>query len=179
MENSEKATTLLSNEHKNLSKVVEAIISECNSIESGNDIDKDFFEKTIEFIQNYADKSHHAKEENILFPELNKDGVQMHCDPVPQMLHEHDLGRNLVKDMIEGLNKSDKTMILAGAKGYTDLIREHIYKEDNILYPMADEALNEEAQESMAAKFKEEAVASEATREKCLSIVKEFEDRPK
>ncbi|MGR3178544.1 MAG: hemerythrin domain-containing protein [Candidatus Anammoxibacter sp.] len=175
----DKATTILSNEHKNISKVIDAVISECNSLESGKETDKVFFEKTVEFIQNYADKFHHAKEENILFVELHKDGVEMHCDPIPQMLHEHDLGRDFVKGIIVGLNENNKEKMVENAKGYTSLIKEHIFKEDNILYPMADEALNEQSQESVLAKFiEEEKLFAEGHKEICFSIVKEFENRP-
>ena len=178
MEKADKATTILSNEHKNISKVIDAINSECNNIESGKDMDNVFFDKTVEFIQNYADKFHHAKEENILFVELHKDGVEMHCDPIPQMLHEHDLGRDFVKGMIEGLEENNKDKVVENAKGYTDLIREHIFKEDNILYPMADEALNGQAQESVLGKFiDEENLFIEGHKETCFAIVKEFENR--
>ncbi|MGR3219474.1 MAG: hemerythrin domain-containing protein [Candidatus Anammoxibacter sp.] len=180
MGNVDKATTILSNEHKNISKVIEAVNAECAGLESGKETDKVFFEKTVEFIQNYADKFHHAKEENILFVELHKDGVEMHCDPIPQMLHEHDLGRGFVKGMIEGLNENSKDTIVKNAKAYTDLIREHIFKEDNMLYPMADEALKSDAQESMLVKFtEEEDLFAKGHKETCFAIVKEFENRPK
>ena len=178
MEKADKATTILSNEHKNISKVIDAVIAECNSLESGKETDKAFFEKTVDFIRNYADKFHHAKEENILFVELHKDGVEMHCDPIPQMLHEHDLGRDFVKVIIEGLNANNKEKMVENAKGYTGLIREHIFKEDNILYPMADEALDDQSQKSMLAKFiEEENLFAEGHKETCFSIVKEFESR--
>lgn len=180
MENCDKATTILSNEHKNISKVVEVLTAECNKLDSGSEIDKVFFEKAVDFIQNYADKYHHAKEEDILFTELNKDDVQMHCDPIPQMLHEHDVGRNFVKGVIEGVSGNETSKVLEGTRGYIDLIKEHIYKEDNILYPMADEALNDVSQESLSSKFKEvEEKFVNGPKERCLAIVKEFEDRIK
>ena len=178
MDISTKPTTILSDEHKNISKVIETLVNEYNNLSAGKAIDKDFFEKAVHFIQNYADKFHHAKEEDILFVELHKDDVQMHCDPIPQLLHEHDLGRNFVKEMIEGVKENQKEKVLQGARGYTDLLKEHIFKEDNILYPMADEALSDQAQESMLEKFKEaEKKFSDGTKEKCLAIGSEFESR--
>ena len=141
-------------------------------------MDKEFFEKTADFIVNYADKSHHAREEEILFPELKKDDVQMHCDPVPQMLYEHDEGRLFVKGLIEGLENVDVGAVVKNAMAYVSLIREHIYKEDNILYPMADEALSDEAQKSMLVQFDEaEKIFASGARDRCLAIVKEFVNR--
>ena len=55
----------------------------------------------------------------------------------------------------------------------TTNLTDHIYKEDNILYPMADEALNEKTQKSMLEKFKK----LEKNKEKYLSVLKYFEKR--
>jgi hemerythrin-like domain-containing protein len=39
------------------------------------------------------------------------------------------------------------------AKGYVNLLRDHIYKEDNVLYPMADQNLSDNAQEELTKEF--------------------------
>lgn len=148
-------TKILSQEHQNILKVIEALVKECGVLESGKKIDKDFFKKTIEFIRGYADKFHHAKEEDILFVELCKDTVRMHCNPTQQMLYEHDLGRNFVKNLEQGLAEDDQKKVIENARGYCHLLQEHIFKEDNILFPMADEALNQETKEKMLIRFKQ------------------------
>jgi hemerythrin-like domain-containing protein len=150
-----KSTKILSDEHKNILKVVDLLEKECDSLNQ-KPIDRDFFEKVIDFIRNYADKFHHAKEENILFKEFCKsaENGELHCNPVDQMLMEHDMGREFVKGMEIGLNKNDKEELGRNAKGYIGLIREHIFKEDNILYPMADESLSKSVQDSMEKEFK-------------------------
>ena len=173
----ENPTKILSDEHQNILKVIDALTKECNVLESGKELNKDFFEKAIDFIRNYADKFHHAKEEDILFKELCKDTVQMHCNPIPQMLHEHDLGRNFVKGMEEALKENNKEKVIENARGYIELLQEHIHKEDNILYPMADEALNQEIQESILKRFKQAESERKADEEHCLIIVKEFNNR--
>lgn len=150
-----KPTEILSQEHQKILKLIDVLLNECAAIESGKKLDKDFFEKVIDFIKNYADRFHHAKEENILFKELCKEGVLLHCNPVEQMLYEHDLGRNFVKGMEEGLNKNDKKKVVENARGYAQLLQEHIFKEDNVLYPMANSALNERIQKSILNQFKE------------------------
>lgn len=148
-----KPTTILSDEHKNILKVIESVLKRCDEFETGKEIDKEFFIRAVGFIKNYADKFHHSKEEDILFLELNKDGVLDHCNPIGQMLHEHGLGRDFVAGLSEDIVKGDKEGVVKNARGYGELLREHIFKEDNILYPMADTALSEETQKSIAEKF--------------------------
>lgn len=149
----EKPTEILSDEHKNILKFIEALKKECDRLGAGAEINKDFFKKAVDFIKNYADKFHHAKEEDILFAELDKRKEQMHCSPMNQMRHEHDLGRGFVKGLEAALNSGNKEKVIENARGYTELLEDHIYKEDNILYPMADEVLGEAAQKEMAGKF--------------------------
>ncbi|MAG44917.1 hemerythrin [bacterium] len=148
------ALKILSIEHKNILKIIKVLLKECDSLESGNKINKDLFKKTIDFIRGYADKFHHAKEEDILFAELGKDKVQMHCNPIPQMLYEHDLGRNFIRELENGVKKNNKNKIIKNAREYAKLLQDHISKEDNILYPMADEALNQNVKNKMLKKFK-------------------------
>jgi len=171
-----KPTKILSEEHKNILSVIDALNKECGALKSGEDLNIDFFEKTIDFIRNYADKFHHAKEEDILFIELGKDSVQLPCNPIPQMLHEHNLGRQFVKGIEEGLIEKNKEKVIENAEGYGQLLREHIYKEDSILYPMADEALTESVQELMLIKFEEveNKKFGSAVKKKYLLIVEEL-----
>ena len=170
-------TKILSDEHQNILKIVSVVVKECDALESGRDLDKNFFTKVIDFIRNYADKFHHAKEEDILFVELCKDTARMHCNPTGQMLFEHDLGRNFVKNMEAGLGENNNKKVMENARGYAQMIQEHIFKEDNILYPMADEALGAEIQASMLERFKEVETKFEAEIKKLLSLVEEFERR--
>lgn len=168
---------MLSDEHQNILKVVCVLIKECDAVESGEGLDKTFFIKAIDFIKNYADKFHHAKEEDILFVEICKDAAQIHCNPTPQMLVEHDLGRDFIKNLEKGLEENDSKKVVGNARGYAQMIQEHIFKEDNILYPMADEALSAEIQESMLERFKQVETKFGAEIQQQLAVVDEFENR--
>ena len=95
----------------------------------------------------------------------------MHCNPTEQMLHEHELGRNFVKNMEKGLEENNQNKIIENARGYSQLLQEHIYKEDNILYPMADEALSQEINEMMLNKFKKVEQKSIEENKKYLAFV--------
>lgn len=137
-------TSVLSKEHQNILKVIDLVLDECNKIENGEKVKMDFFEKVILFIRNYADGYHHAKEEDILFKAMLENMENMHCNPIPVMLHEHDEGRNFVKGMIAALENNKQEELLDNARGYCYLLQNHIYKEDNVLYPMAEQALDDQ-----------------------------------
>ena len=96
----------------------------------------------IDFIQNYADRYHHAKEENVLFRMMESPGVLTHCNPLPQMLYEHQQGRECVVGMIESLKKKNFELFCENASAYGILLNQHIFKEDRVLYPMAEEGLS-------------------------------------
>ena len=153
---------ILIKEHKNILSLAEALSHECDLIKRGKNIDENFFVEAIDFIKNYADKFHHAKEEDILFKEFEKFTQEgcLHCNPIAQMLVEHDEGRIFVKGMKESLSNKEKDDLIKNTEGYIVLIKEHIFKEDNILYPMIDDVLSDEVEKIMLDKFNKIAVTN-------------------
>ena len=158
------ALKILSDEHKNILKVIDSMLKECDSLKSGKEINSKFFKSAIKFVREYADKFHHLKEEDILFVEMCKDPTQMHCNPTEQMLFEHEMGRNFIKELEKGVEEKNKDKIIENARGYSSLLQEHISKEDNILYPLANQALNQATKKEMLEKFKQ--IEKKFTKEK-------------
>ena len=173
-----KSIEILKKEHENILKIADAIEKECKIIESGKEINKNFFEKVIWFIKNYADKFHHSKEEDILFKEMLKDSTQecLHCNPIDQMLYEHNLGRNFIRELEKGLKAKNKEKIIKNAKAYSHLIREHIFKEDNILYPMTESIFNNKTKKSILKKFEKINKIKEKDKKRGLSILSKIEN---
>lgn len=108
-----------------------------------------FYLDGVDFIRNYADRFHHAKEEDVLFAALVKNGMPRENSPVAAMLMEHDQGRAYVKAMeaavleaAEGLPVRE-SVIAENALSYAALLRDHIAKEDDILYPLAERVIPE------------------------------------
>ena len=122
--------------------------------------------RIIEIIRNYADGIHHAKEENLLFKKLEEKGLSPYQGPVAVMLHEHTEGRNFVKGIEDNLSlyRSGRTDVLSdiyrNMLGYASLLENHIAKENNILFRMADNILSEEEQATLLQNF--EKVENEA-----------------
>jgi hemerythrin-like domain-containing protein len=87
----------------------------------------------LKFFQIFADKCHHGKEENSLFPLLEVRGVPREGGPIEVMLYEHQLGRSYVKAMRESLEVFDKildakTKFISNSLNYVALLRNHIYR---------------------------------------------------
>jgi hemerythrin-like domain-containing protein len=102
------------------------------------------------FIREFADRCHHGKEEGILFEEMVADGFPSGGGPIAVMLEEHKAGRALVRTLAgmaeqEGAwGAADRKRVAGAAQEYTTLLRQHIQKEDRILYPMAESRLSPE-----------------------------------
>jgi hemerythrin-like domain-containing protein len=118
-------------------------------------------EEIVDIIRNFADGLHHAKEENQFFPFLAKRGFSLQQGPVAVMLHEHVEGREFVKGMTysislyRGGNNAALGDIYRNMAGYADLLHNHIGKENNILFRMADRALSEEDNKLLLKEFVE------------------------
>ena len=91
----------------------------------------------LEFFSEFADVHHHGKEEEILFPALEDAGFPRDAGPVGVMLHEHELGRELLGAM------RDPAQFAQAARGYVALLGGHIQKENQILFVMADRAVED------------------------------------
>jgi hemerythrin-like domain-containing protein len=91
----------------------------------------------VDFIRSYADKYHHAKEEEILFKYFDED-----LDILKVMHEDHERGRSHVRAILEALERRDKVAIAEHLMAYRELLKEHIKKEDEILYPWMDRNLS-------------------------------------
>jgi hemerythrin-like domain-containing protein len=102
----------------------------------------------IDMIRSYADKYHHAKEEDILFKYFDEE-----ADILKVMHEDHTRARALVKEMLAALEKSDQKTIAKNLMAYRELLTEHIRKEDEILYPWMDNQLSTHQVGELFAKF--------------------------
>lgn len=106
--------------------------------------------KSADFIRNYADKYHHAKEEEILFKYFDE------SLDILQVIHQdHESARAHVRAILEGLDKKDKNTVAEHLRAYHELLSEHIKKEDEILYPWIDRNLSDTQVGELYSKFNE------------------------
>ena len=156
-----KATEELKEEHKAIKLTLSILSNVSKRFGSGEKVDQEDLDNILEFIKTFADKCHHGKEEDLLFVAMENVGIPRDRGPIGVMLKEHEMGRSYVRNMSEAVDKykagelSYSSQFVENAKKYIDLLTQHIDKEDNILYPMADMQLSEEKQRELIEKFEE------------------------
>jgi hemerythrin-like domain-containing protein len=144
MHEKKTATKGLREEHEWILKV-SGVLEEILDREPDHGLDFDAIEDCVSFIRLFADACHHGQEEDLLFPELEARGMPRDAGPVAVMLAEHEMGRGFVGHMRKALPEaregdSDARKILVNSgRGYIELIRAHIHKEDNVLFNFADQ----------------------------------------
>lgn len=149
------ATQNLENDHVQILRLIEVM----ERITESADPNVEHLELIVKVIREFADGLHHAKEEQLLFPLMVQKGFSNQTGPVAVMLHDHEEGRNYVKGMAENISlfKKGESSALKGIYsnmlGYADLLKNHIGKENNVLFRMADKAFSYAEQESLLLDF--------------------------
>jgi hemerythrin-like domain-containing protein len=140
-------TQALVNEHMLILRMIAMLERNAPRTADGTYINWQFYLDGVDFIRNYADRFHHAKEEDVLFEALVKNGMPRDNSPVAAMLMEHDQGRVYVRSLetaalaaLAGM-AGQEGVIAQNALAYAELLRGHIAKEDEILYPLAERVI--------------------------------------
>lgn len=149
------ATQNLENDHVQILRLI-AVMERITGSANPN---VEHLELIVKIIREFADGLHHAKEEQLLFPLMVQKGFSNESGPVAVMLHDHAEGRNFVKGISEGITQYKQgdsgaiRFIFTNMLGYADLLKNHIGKENNVLFRMADKAFSTAEQESLLLDF--------------------------
>ena len=126
----------LKREHRAIEAVIRSLTRIAQELEVGETVHPDVLDRYIDFIRNFADGSHHHKEEKVLFPAMHAAGFPNDVGPIACMLGEHEQGRAFVRRMVAAVASLRQGTPDAGrefgaaASGYGRLLLEHIVKED-------------------------------------------------
>ena len=136
-------------------------------LEAGRPVDRKLLTWLRDFFGSFADRCHHGKEEQVLFPALEQYGIPRERGPIGVMLDEHEEGRGFLQSMTQGDDRKTAEAI----RGYTALLRAHIDKENNVLFPLAEQVLPQAEHERLLHEFEavEHAVAGPDVHERILS----------
>ncbi len=178
-----KATEVLKEEHKIIKKMLKILGRVCEKLEKNESVNLEHLENILDFIKTFADKCHHGKEEDLLFLAMEEAGIPKEGGPIGVMLYEHEIGREYVRNMADGISRyknGDKgsiPQIIENARNYIRLLKDHIDKEDNILYVMADRHLSDKKQKELVEEFErvEREKIGKGVHEKYHDLVEELE----
>jgi hemerythrin-like domain-containing protein len=140
-------------EHEAVNVTLRILDSICNDAEKTGQIrNPEHLKQLMDFFKVFVDTCHHTKEEELLFPALEEVGVSRESGPIGVMLKEHQLGRDYVANMTAALARysddGEKAArdLVKNARDYITLLAQHIEKENNVLFPIADKNLSDEKQ---------------------------------
>jgi hemerythrin-like domain-containing protein len=133
----------LMGEHRVIEHMLDALDAWADRVDAGDTAARATLGCFVELIHDLADGQHHAKEEGVLFAAMADAGFPTQGGPIAVMLHEHELLRRLAARMASAIDSWNPDATRA-AREYAAILRQHILKEDRILYPMARQVLGGE-----------------------------------
>jgi hemerythrin-like domain-containing protein len=182
-----KATQTLMDEHRVIERLLASLEAAANQLEAGKPVRPEYFLEASAFIAGFADGCHHKKEEGVLFPAMQANGIPAQGGPIGVMLAEHEMGRKFNRAMrvaaqrLQGGDLTASGEIVQQARNYTGLLWAHIAKEDGILFPMADKVIPSGQHEQVWADFEhvEHEETGEGVHERFLALVGRLETEAK
>lgn len=158
-EESLTATRILMEEHRVIERALNALARLSVKLGSRQTPPESVLTDATDFIAGFADACHHGKEEHKLFPMLATVGMLPTEGPISVMLTEHEQGRAYNREMRATSarlfvgDEGARQQLVDAISGYIALLRLHIKKEDNALFPMADRLLSEDQQAQLIEQF--------------------------
>jgi hemerythrin-like domain-containing protein len=153
------ATNLLRHEHETILRMLDATEEMARRLEHNQNVSPDKLNAAVEFFSLYAHQLHRDKEERLFFPLLADRGLHQSAGCIGLMLAEHEEGEAAFKAMWEmavAYSNGDDEASPEWAKAarvYCAVLRNHIHREDDVLFPMAERMLTDDDVEQLHQEF--------------------------
>jgi DUF438 domain-containing protein len=145
-------------EHEMIERTMSVLKSNLDELDTGK-YDAVQIQRAVDFLLEFGDKIHNQKEEGFLFPLMHERGIPTEGGPVGVMIMEHDAERRLLQHMsaqagsLTEANQETLNKFRREGLEYLVIRAEHIWKENDILYPMARQAMQEGDAEKLIVEF--------------------------
>src|SRR4030042_571099 len=152
---------MLENDHLVIAKVIGAAPVLADRLEKGGEVDLETILGVIEFMRIFGDKCHHGKDEDFLFPRLIEKGIPEQGGPLGVLTMEHARGREIVKSMADAAetyrsgDAGAKQAIIRELRAIAGLYQNHIWKENNVLFPMCAKGLDANERHALGEQFEQ------------------------
>ncbi len=152
---SARPTLVLEDEHELIETVLGALSSMIRRSRASGNLELADARAVVAFFRDFADGAHHEKEELHLFPAMEQAGLPPHAGPTSVMREEHEIGRGHMRAMGAALDATppDVARFQKQASAFVVLLRDHIAKENQVLFPMAEQLLSPAATSEVARAF--------------------------
>ena len=143
------ATAELRHEHEVILWALAVLERAADRLASGRPVSDSTLAELVQFLQTFADRCHHGKEEDQLFPAMRAKGVG---GTLAVFLEEHGEGRGYLRLLANGTGAAERA---TAARRYVGLLRDHIQRENEVLFPMADQILDPGTHAALAGAYRE------------------------
>jgi hemerythrin-like domain-containing protein len=169
-------------EHRLIERMIALLEIAAGRVAESRTVDPVLLDSAVDFIRTYADRTHHGKEEDILFRDLAQKDLSTEDQRVMQdLVNEHVYARQLVRELVEAKErylKGDASAIDAiveRLQALVGLYPAHIEKEDKLFFPSSMRYLSRSEQDAMIEEMRE--FDGRMIHEKYRSVVEQFEQR--
>lgn len=166
-------------EHRLIEQALQVLETIADRCEVGASLPLEDIRELAEFFREFADRCHHLKEEKVLFEWMVGRGFAKDKGPITVMLHEHETGRSLLGQMTATAEQGHTSAFVRAARSYIALLRQHIFKEDNILFPMAQQQMTPSDNDTLLSQYHqhEQQEMAPDTHQHWLSVVSNLTKR--
>ena len=134
---------LLEREHRIIGAVLDAMDRQANQLSAGGSVPTDFWIQVANFMDEFTDLYHEGKEEKLLFRAIHSCGIPRQAGPIAAMSHEHVEGRALSERLRSSAVHGRPEEVLRAARALSYLLRQHFAVEEDVLFKMARELLDD------------------------------------
>ncbi|MFB6290941.1 MAG: hemerythrin domain-containing protein [Candidatus Bipolaricaulia bacterium] len=178
-------TTEQEEEHRVVEEALTILKGVGRKFDRDEDVNPEIIEKVLDFLRTFADKCHHGKEEDLLFAALEMKGVSRTASPLSTLIREHEIARRYIQNIdrsLQDYKNGDGTArkdILQNINAYIELLEQHIQKEDELLYPMAEEKLGDEQKNELLDAYDrvEREIVGEGVHEKYHHMIEDLKEK--
>ena len=170
-------------EHRLIERMLSVLENVVANIDAKNTVDPVVIDLVVDFIRVYADRTHHGKEEDILFRDLKRKPMSAeNARIMNELIEEHVFGRETTEALVEAnarYRDGDPAALATIAEKLRTLIDfypKHIAKEDKVFFPAARSYVSDQEDQAMLAEFY--AFDRKMIHEKYETLVGHFEKRP-
>lgn len=171
-------------EHRLIERMISLLDRELSRIKKGLEPDTEFLSTAIDFIRTYADRTHHGKEEDILFRDLAKKQISAeHKRIMDELVEEHIYARQNVRNLTDAKDRYSQGAkdamkdIMEALTNLVNLYPGHIEKEDRHFFYPVQEYFDRQEQDKMLDEFRE--FDKKLIHEKYRIVVENIESRNK
>lgn len=176
----------LGNEHRELTRVLGVLDQMIQNVTAGGVIDRQELDALVDYFREVGDMAHHDKEETLLVPALVRHHMDWFDGPLAELRHDHRQERYLTRSLRHAARKNaewseeDKRHFVSIGRAYSDFLRAHMARENEVWFSMAARLLPESVQAELVQSFEKfdrellDFADYAATRERALQLIDKY-----